>query len=139
MTKLIHYTHYTRQIMTNQNLALIVEDECSLQIIYSRSVAIQGYETLIAGDGRVALDLLQTYTPSLIFLDMLLPLVSGVEVLQYIAHEARFNKTHVVIMSSNSEFRNQQYMFHSCEFYLKPLLPSNIQTITTRLNKPHAS
>lgn len=138
MNKLID-SRVKRQTMTNPNLVLIIEDEQPLQIIYSRSVLRHGYETLVAGDGREALDLLQTHVPALIFLDMLLPLVSGVEVLQYIANEPRFDKTHVVIMSSNGEFRSQQYMFHSCEFFLKPLLPSHIGTITARLNKPLTS
>lgn len=124
--------------MTN-NLALIIEDEKPLQIMYERSVAMQGYDTMVASNGREAMQILETHVPELIFLDMLLPYVSGEAILHHIAKDDRFANTHIIIMSSNIEFRVHQSIIAGSEFHLKPLLPSHIQQITTRLNKPLAS
>lgn len=139
MYNVMPYNRKVQQSMTTTNLALIIEDEKPLQIMYSRSVAHQGYETLVASDGREAMDLLRIHTPEIIFLDMLLPYISGEDILHYIASDPRFNDTHIVIMSSNIEFRMHQSIVPGSEFHLKPLLPSHIQAITTRLNKPLAS
>jgi len=139
MDNIIQSTEGIRQLMTQPNLALVIEDEKPLQIMYARSVSAQGYDTLVASNGREALDLLETHTPELIFLDMLLPYVGGETILHYLAETPRFANTHVIIMSSNIEFRMHQSIVQGSEFHLKPLLPSHIQSITTRLNKPLAS
>lgn len=123
--------------MTSQaKLALIVEDDQPLQIIYKRMLAKQDYETLSAYDGREALEILKTHAPSLIILDMLLPFVNGVEVLEYLVDNERFQNTHLVMVSSNHEFKAYEKLFHSAEFHLKPILPSNIDRITASINKP---
>jgi len=128
-----------QRLMKPTKLALIIEDEKPLLIMYSRSVEIAGYDTMTASNGREALNILETYTPDMIFLDMLLPYIGGEEILRYLANEPRFATTHVIIMSSNIEFRMHQTIMPNSEFHLKPLLPSHIKTITTRIDKPLAS
>lgn len=139
MDRIIQYTGKVQHPMVANNLALIVEDEKPLQFMYARSVQMQGYETIVADNGREALELLETHTPELIFLDMLLPYIGGEDILHAIANNPRFDRTHIVIMSSNIEFRIHQSIIPGSEFHLKPLLPSHIQAITTRLNKRLAS
>lgn len=139
MQNVIHYTRQIRHTMTAENLAIIIEDEEAHQIMYSRLVALQGYETLLASNGREAMELLSKHTPTVIFLDMMLPYISGETILHYLAGAPRFANTHIVIMSANIEFRIYESIVKGSEFHLKPLLPSHFEDIFKRLNKPLAS
>ena len=72
----------------NEPVALIVEDDAKLADIFSSAVNAAGFVTVVAENGRIALDLLQNQTPVLIVLDLHLPGVSGSEVLTFIKPEA---------------------------------------------------
>ncbi len=108
---------------------LIAEDEAALRYIYDRILTSIGLTVLPAKNGQEAIDLLTTHTPRLIFLDMLMPHVNGVQVLDYIATQPRLGSTYVVIASSASDY--EKYALHRplTEFRLKPILPTQIRDI----------
>lgn len=123
--------------MTLQQI-LVVEDEAALRYIYHRILTGMGYEVLQAKNGQEAIDLLYENTPVLVFLDMLLPVVSGVKVLEYINTQPRLSTMHTVIVSSSSEFERYVRMLPSAEFHIKPVLPAQIREITLRHTQPQA-
>jgi len=59
---------------------LVVEDEPALLDTLEYSLTRQGYEVIVANDGRLALELVRSEHPDLIILDLLLPGVDGLEV-----------------------------------------------------------
>lgn len=113
-------------------LALVVEDDAGLCIIYQRVLASAGYDVLEAMDGEVALELLEIHTPNVIFLDILLPRVNGLVVLDFIRNTPHLQDTHVVIVSSNQRFEKEVINLSSVEFILKPIRPAQIQDIAQR-------
>lgn len=119
----------------SQTTVLIVEDEPALRDIYLRVMQKQVWRICEARDGEQAIACLQDTTPDLIFLDMLLPHVSGLQVLQYIASKPHLCKAHVVMVSSSQEYARYTSLLPSCEFYLKPILPSQIQEIILRFSE----
>ena len=78
---------------------LIVEDEPSLSGILDKMVRQLGYESHIANDGEVALQLCRSVQPDLIILDLVIPTKSGMEVLQEIRTTDQ-NKVPVIILSN---------------------------------------
>jgi CheY-like chemotaxis protein len=123
-----------RDIVVEKLKALVVEDETALRIIYERILSKADYEVLQARDGQQAFDILRHHTPNLIFLDMLLPGVNGLDVLDYIATQPHIaNHTHIVIASSSKEYEQYVGMVPSCQFVLKPILPTQIRDIATQL------
>jgi DNA-binding response OmpR family regulator len=68
-------------------LILIVEDEPSLQETLAYNLQKQGYTVETAGDGRTALELGRRLKPDLILLDIMLPLLDGVEVCKTLRRE----------------------------------------------------
>ncbi len=58
----------------------MVEDEPALLDTLEYSLTRQGYEVIVANDGRLALELVRSEHPDLIILDLLLPGVDGLEV-----------------------------------------------------------
>jgi two-component system nitrogen regulation response regulator NtrX len=63
---------------------LIVDDEQSIRSSLSKLLEYQGYETLQAEDGFEALTLLEDRSPDLVLLDIKMPRMDGLEVLQKI-------------------------------------------------------
>lgn len=114
--------------MVSQQI-LVVEDEAALRYIYDRILTGMGYKVLQAKNGQEAIDLLAVHTPVLVFLDMLLPHVSGLQVLEYIASQPHLAAMHIVIASSATEFEKYTRNYPSAEFRVKPILPTQIREI----------
>jgi two-component system, OmpR family, alkaline phosphatase synthesis response regulator PhoP len=58
---------------------LLVEDESSLAEIIADNLEAEHYETLLAKDGRVGMNMWQTQKPDLVVLDVMLPYLDGYE------------------------------------------------------------
>ena len=66
---------------------LIVEDDKELLKIMTLELSHEGFETDSAEDGRDALEKIQCEKPDLVLLDVMLPRLSGLEVLRKIRRE----------------------------------------------------
>ena len=62
---------------------LVVEDDKDLNNAYSIILTSQGHEVETAFDGQEALDKLSSFKPQLILLDLLMPIMGGLEFLQH--------------------------------------------------------
>jgi two-component system, OmpR family, phosphate regulon response regulator PhoB len=65
---------------TAKPLILIVEDEVDLVTLLQYNLEKEGFRTINATDGEEALLLAQEQRPSLMLLDWMLPVLSGIEV-----------------------------------------------------------
>src|SRR5436309_10960924 len=65
-----------------KTLILVVEDDPDVATILRDRLQAMGHEVMTAADGQAALDTLQHTTPSLMFLDIELPKLNGIEVLK---------------------------------------------------------
>lgn len=83
----------------NKDLILIVEDEESIANIEKLYLEKAGFDVLTALDGQEALDLAQSENPDLIVLDLMLPEISGEEVLSTIRNSSNVP---VIIVSAKS-------------------------------------
>ena len=63
---------------------LIVEDDEGISDFVNLELNHEGYETAVADTGRKALDLFESFNPDLLLLDIMLPELSGLEVLRRI-------------------------------------------------------
>ena len=61
---------------------LLAEDDRFLRRAMEVALTKRGFTVLLAADGQEALDLLGTHTPDLLLLDLLMPRMTGLEVLQ---------------------------------------------------------
>jgi two-component system response regulator VicR len=62
---------------------LIVEDDRDLNNAYSLILKHEGYEVVEAFDGKEAIGKLDNFSPDLILLDLLMPIMGGLEFLQW--------------------------------------------------------
>jgi DNA-binding response OmpR family regulator len=63
---------------------LVVDDEPIVRDVVVRYLQHEGYETLEAGDGLRAQELLRTHEPSIVVLDLMLPGMDGLQLCQWI-------------------------------------------------------
>jgi two-component system response regulator RegX3 len=67
---------------------LVVEDEPTLRETLAEALESEGFRTIQAGDGRVALERFRADHPDLVLLDLMLPELSGLEVTRQVRAES---------------------------------------------------
>jgi CheY-like chemotaxis protein len=82
---------------------LLVEDSKFLRLATERALARAGYEVCSAGDGDEALRMARVKLPDLILLDMLLPKMSGLDVLKALKKDASTRLIPVVVMTGMAQ------------------------------------
>jgi DNA-binding response OmpR family regulator len=80
---------------------LIVEDEEILRDSYEMILSTQPYQVDVAENGKVALEKCQNTTYDLILLDIMMPVMSGVEFLKHFMSDAP-SKTRLIMLSNLS-------------------------------------
>src|SRR5438552_9364496 len=86
---------------------LIIEDERALNQVLTYNLQREGYETLVAHDGQEGLRKAQTLLPDLIILDIMLPLLSGIDVCRELRAGERTRDIPIIILSAKAEETDQ--------------------------------
>lgn len=79
---------------------LIVEDDQFLSSAYKLKFEKENIQVTLALDGQEALDSLQTFTPDLILLDLIMPIKDGYAVLSDLKDSEKFRNVPVIIASN---------------------------------------
>ncbi len=112
---------------------LIVDDEPSVRRYLTRFLEAKGYEVVEADDGAAGLLRLSDFSPDVVLLDLRLPDMHGVEVLERI-HRADPGVGVVVITGHGDvETAVQAMKAHADHFMLKPVDLDVLETIIQRL------
>ena len=82
---------------------LLVDDSKFLRLATGRALTRAGYEISFAGDGDEALLMAAEKLPDLILLDMMLPKMSGLEVLKALKKEPATEAIPVVVLTGLSQ------------------------------------
>ena len=124
---------------------LLVEDSKPIRLENESALHKAGYEVISAEDGETALKLAQEQKPDLILLDMILPKLSGPEVLQRLKSGGLTADIPVVVVSSLSEMNRQKLLEAGAEEYLEKnslmprrgvnLLPNVLENVICRINR----
>jgi len=124
---------------------LLVEDSKPIRRENERALLKAGYEVVCAVDGESALRFAQDLQPDLILLDMILPKLSGPEVLRHLKSKSETAAIPVVVLSSLSEKNRQKLLEAGAEDYLEKnslmpgpgvnLLPKALETVICRINR----
>lgn len=69
--------------MTEAKKVLLVEDDAALSDAFTIMLRKNGYDVHAAFNGQEALEAIKTFTPDIILLDLLMPVMGGREFLQH--------------------------------------------------------
>lgn len=79
---------------------LIVEDDQIVANIYRNKFSVDGFQVEIALDGQVGLEMIHSFRPDAVVMDLMLPKLTGVELMKKIRAEAEFQTLPVIVFSN---------------------------------------
>jgi two-component system, response regulator, stage 0 sporulation protein F len=109
---------FYQEIVNNNGMKrkiLVVEDEESLRLLYEEELKSEGYEVFTAGNGKEAIQQLEKGKPDLIILDIVMPVMDGMEALGRIVSKER--KVPIILNTSYSGYR-QDFMSWAADAYV---------------------
>lgn len=103
---------------------LLIEDSRLLRITTERTLMRAGYEVITAVDGEEGLRLAVESNPDLVLLDMMLPKLSGQEVLRKLRLNAASASTPVIVLTSLSGSNREKLLSEGASLYFEKSLVS---------------
>lgn len=100
---------------------LLAEDDIQLIDMYKRKFELEGFEVHIAEDGQAALDQLDTFTPDIVLLDIMMPKVNGLEVLKNVRENPEKKDMLVIILTNlgNETTSEEIYKLGATDYIVK--------------------
>ncbi len=83
--------------------ALIVEDDFALGDVIKEILQISGYQADLVRNGRQAMEHLSQHAPDVVILDMHLPEISGLVILDFVRSAQRLADTRVLVVTADTD------------------------------------
>ncbi|MCS7229690.1 MAG: response regulator [Candidatus Kryptonium sp.] len=114
---------------------LIVDDDITIQRLIEFVLRKFNVDVLIASGGDEAIDIARSEKPDLIFLDVMMPGKSGIEVCREIRKDPELKNSYIVMLTAKGEEAEIKDMFDSGanEYVPKPFSPSGIAEIVRKV------
>jgi len=90
-----------------RNKLLIIEDERPLAEVLSYNLRREGYEVLVAHDGQEGLRQAELKAPDLVILDLMLPVIEGLEVCRRLRADPRTRRIPILVLTAKAEETDQ--------------------------------
>lgn len=87
---------------------LFIEDEASLQKAVGDALSEEEFEVISALDGEVGLRLAKEQKPDLILLDLVMPKMSGIDVLKGLKESNETSSIPTIVLTNSEEMENIQ-------------------------------
>ena len=91
------------EVVDEEVNVLFIEDDPAVAEMYKLKLELDGYQVQVATDGEAAIAMATQAPPDIIFLDIRLPKVDGLAVLEALRADERTRHVPVVILSNYSE------------------------------------
>jgi CheY-like chemotaxis protein len=82
---------------------MLVEDDAILVEMYQAKFELEGHEIVVATNGQDCLDMLESYQPDIILLDILMPKLNGFHVLKEIKKHPELRNIPVILLTNLGE------------------------------------
>ncbi len=104
----------------SETLILVVDDDYDTRTVVKTILAGSGYRIEEAQDGQEALDKLETITPNLIVLDVMMPGLSGYDVMERLKAKEETKSIPVIMLTAKSEPQDliTGYKDYSVDYYI---------------------
>lgn len=90
---------------------LIVDDEPHIRMLIEQTLEEledDGVEFFTAENGEIALQVIQQESPQLVFLDVMMPKMNGMEVCRKVKKELRLNDVFIVLLTAKGQELDRQ-------------------------------
>ena len=85
---------------------LIVDDEAHIRMLIEQTLEDledEGVEFFTAENGEIALEIIQSEKPNLVFLDVMMPKMNGMEVCRRVKKELLMNDIYIVLLTAKGQ------------------------------------
>lgn len=79
---------------------LVVEDDPDIRQALGELLRDEGYDCILAEHGLAAIETLRLETPSLVLIDLLMPVMNGVELITRLRGDERWSDLPIVVMTA---------------------------------------
>jgi len=112
---------------------LIVEDDASLAEVLDYNLKQEGYDTSVVHEGQQGLRALRLRCPDLVVLDLMLPLIDGLEICRQIRADPLLQDLLVLMLTARSEESDQLVGFSmgADDYVTKPF---SVKVLLQRIN-----
>lgn len=123
--------------MSNSTV-LIVEDDLSLTEVLTYNLERSGYKVLIASDGEEGLRQAKLKLPDLVILDLMLPILDGLEVCRRLRADPMLKNTRILMLTAKAEESDELVGFSlgADDYVTKPfsvkILLQRVKVLTRR-------
>lgn len=121
---------------------LFLEDEPTIREVLTEYMKMQNYRVICAMDGEEALELLGKRQFDMAVLDIMVPKVSGLEVLQYIKEHIPDMATIMLTALDDERTQVQAFNLYADDYVIKPVSPiillKRMETILRRVKRTGA-
>ena len=87
---------------------LLVEDDMALSAVYRSRLEIEGFEVREANNGEDALSATVEYRPDLILLDVMMPKISGFDVLDILRNTPETANVRIIMLTALSQPKDKE-------------------------------
>ena len=87
---------------------LLVEDDIALSAVYRSRLEIEGFDVREANNGEDALSATVEYRPDLILLDVMMPKISGFDVLDILRNTPETANVRIVVLTALSQPKDKE-------------------------------
>jgi two-component system cell cycle response regulator len=114
---------------------LVVDDTPDLLISTRKRLVSAGYEVATAIDGRTALDMVESWKPDVVLLDVMMPELNGFQVCRRIKQDPQLADVQVAILTAKSSPADRYWGEQAgADAYLtKPVNPLALVEVVKRL------
>lgn len=116
---------------------LVVEDEFDVQQVVADVLRDEGYEVSVCGNGREALERLREKRPDVIVMDVMMPILSGMQALEVMRRTPGLDGLPVVLMSETSPRAGEPRLWQA--FLKKPFRLEQLLDAVSRVSSGGAS
>lgn len=107
--------------------ALIVDDDENTLYFIEQVLRPLNLEILKASNGEQAIAHLEHSQPAIMFLDLLMPRVSGHQVLNYVSSAPHLKMMYVVVVSAHDPYHFELPLPRADAYFVKPVRPKEIR------------
>jgi|SRR6056297_597849 len=110
---------------------LIVDDSPIMRRMIKKTIGLSGLDIACireAGDGKDALDKLKEQAADVLFVDVNMPVMDGLEMLERVRHDPNNKTLPIFIISTESNEKRIEYIkSQNAEFLHKPFTPEDLK------------
>lgn len=120
--------------MNDAKKIVLAEDNSTLSLLLKFRLEKEGYKLLVAVDGKEAIELIEQHDPELILTDIMMPFISGLEVISHVRNKLN-KQTPIIVFSAagQEEMVLKAFNLGANDFMGKPFSPNELVIRVKRL------